>query len=174
MHATSLGQRKGRPINPPKFKTRKSKQTARFRKGGFKVGQHKVPSNAKIGKLKIVWSRELPAAPSSVTVIKDSANRYFLSFVVEILPETLPKTDNSVGIDLGIKTFATLSDGRKIDAPKTFKKRINKYRKLSKSLSKKTRGTNRYEKARVRVAKFSSGMLRKHAKLKDTLNRFST
>ncbi|WP_363268503.1 hypothetical protein [Okeania sp. SIO2B3] len=41
---------------------------------------------AKIGELKILWSRELPTAPSSVTVIKDSANRYSLSFVVEIQP----------------------------------------------------------------------------------------
>ncbi|MDJ0515633.1 MAG: transposase [Trichodesmium sp. MO_231.B1] len=90
------------------------------------------------------------------------------------MPETLAKTDNSVGIDLGIKTFATVGTlhatsvhGQKIDAPKPLKKRIKKYRKLSKSLSKKTRGTNRYEKARLRIAKF-------HAKLKDTLNRFST
>ena len=45
--------------------------------------------------------------------------------------------------------------GQKIDAPKPLKKRINKYRKLSKSLSKKTRGSYRYKKARVRVAKFS-------------------
>ena len=42
-----------------------------------------------------------------VTVIKDSANGYFLSFVVEVLPELLPKTNNSVGIDLGIKTKAS-------------------------------------------------------------------
>ena len=56
--------------------------------------------------------------------IKDSANRYFLSFVVEVWPEVLPKTDNSVGIDLGIKTFATLSNGKKIDAPKPLRKRM--------------------------------------------------
>ncbi|MGD1703362.1 RNA-guided endonuclease InsQ/TnpB family protein [Dapis sp. BLCC M229] len=161
---STKGQRKGIAIKPPKFKTRKSKQTARFRKGGFKLGQHKVYL-AKIGKLKIVWSRELPAAPSSVTVIKDSANRYFLSFVVEIQPEILPQTDNSVGIDLGIKTFATLSDGTKIDAPKPLKKRIRKYQKLSKSLSKKTRGSKRYEKARLGVGKFQ-------AKLKDTRTDF--
>ena len=161
---STKGQRKGRPIRPPKFKSRKSKQTARFTKGGFKVGQHKVYL-AKIGKLKIVWSRELPAAPSSVTVIKDSANRYFLSFVVEIQPEVLPQTDNSVGIDLGIKTFAIFSDGTKVDAPKPLKKRIKKLRKLSKSLSNKTKGSKRYEKARVRVAKF-------HAKLKDTRTDF--
>ncbi|NET17197.1 MAG: IS200/IS605 family element transposase accessory protein TnpB [Okeania sp. SIO1H6] len=161
---STKGQRKGKPVKPPKFKSRKSKQTARFTKGGFKVGQDKVYL-AKIGKLKIIWSRELPNAPSSVTVIKDSAHRYFLSFVVEIQPEILPKTDNSVGIDLGIKTFATFSDGTKVDAPKPLKKRIKKLRKLSKSLSHKTKGSKRYEKARARVAKF-------HAKLKDTRTDF--
>ncbi|WP_367267980.1 RNA-guided endonuclease InsQ/TnpB family protein [Okeania sp. SIO2C9] len=51
--ASTKGQRKGKPIKPPRFKKRKSKQTARFTKGGFKVGQHKVYL-AKIGKLKIV------------------------------------------------------------------------------------------------------------------------
>ncbi|NES87853.1 MULTISPECIES: RNA-guided endonuclease InsQ/TnpB family protein [Okeania] len=161
---STKGKRKGKPVRPPKLKTRKSKQTARFTLRGFKLHQDKVYL-AKIGKLKIVWSRELPAAPSSVTVIKDSANRYFLSFVVEIQPEILPQTDNSVGIDLGIKTFATLSNGEKIDAPKPLKKRINKYRKLSKSLSKKTIGSKRYDKARLRIAKF-------HAKLKDTRTDF--
>ena len=55
---------------------------------------------------------------------KDSANRHFLSFVVKVLPEVLPKTDNSVGIDLGIKAFATLSNGKKIDAPKPLRKRM--------------------------------------------------
>ncbi len=161
---STKGKRKGKPVKPPKFKTRKSRQTARFTKGGFKIGQHKVYL-AKIGRLKIVWSRELPATPSSVTIIKDPANRYFLSFVVETCAQILPKTDNSVGIDLGIKTFATLSNDRKIDAPKPLKKRIKKYRKLSKLLSNKTRGSKRYEKARLKIAKF-------HAKLKDTRTDF--
>ena len=83
----------------------------------------------------------------------------------------MSKTDNSVGIDLGIKTFATLSNGQKIEAPKPLKKRIKKYRKLSKSLSNKTRGSYRYERARLKIAKF-------HAKLKDTradfLHKLST
>ena len=73
---------------------------ARFTKDWFKVGQL-MAFSAKIGKLKIVWSRELTSIPSSVTVIKDLANGYFLSFVVEVLPKVLPKTDNSLGIDLG-------------------------------------------------------------------------
>ena len=168
---STQGNRKGKLIRPPKFNRRMSFPTARLTKDGFKVGQHKVYL-AKIGKLKIVWSRELPAIPSSVTVIKDSANRYFLSFVVEVLPEALPKTDNSVGIDLGIKTFATVGTlhatslhGKKIDAPKPLKKRIKKYRKLSKSLSTKSKVSKGYKKARLKIAKF-------HAKLKDTRRYF--
>ena len=65
--------------------------TTRFTKGGLKVGQYKVYL-VKIGKLKIVWSRELTAIPSSVTPNQDSANRYFLSFVVEVLPKVLPNS----------------------------------------------------------------------------------
>jgi putative transposase len=59
---------------------------AKFTNNAFKVNQHNVYL-AKIGKLKIVWSRKLPSKPSSVTVIKDSADRYFLSFVCEINPK---------------------------------------------------------------------------------------
>ncbi|WP_293126046.1 transposase [Okeania sp. SIO1I7] len=70
------------------------------------------------------------------------------------------------------RTKVESSDGTKVDAPKPLKKLIKKYRKLSKSLSDKNKGSKRYEKARVRVAKFSYGMLRKHAKLKDTRTDF--
>ncbi|NES21970.1 MAG: IS200/IS605 family element transposase accessory protein TnpB [Symploca sp. SIO3E6] len=158
------GQRKGKSVKPPKFKRRRAKQSARFRQGGFKIGQTFVKL-AKVGKLKIVWSRPLPAEPSSVTIIKDAAGRYFASFVVEIVSNVLPKTVNSVGIDLGIKTFATLDDGQKIDAPKPLKKRINRLRRLSKNLSRKNRGSKRYERARKRKAKLQ-------AKLKDTRTDF--
>ncbi len=46
--------------------------------------------------MKIVWSRELQIQPTSLTIIKDSANRYFASFVVDISPDSLPKTNNSI------------------------------------------------------------------------------
>ena len=58
-------------------------------------------------------SRKLPTQPTSVKIIKDFAHRYFASFVVDIYPEPLSKTDKLVGIDLGISTFATLSTGEK-------------------------------------------------------------
>jgi putative transposase len=113
----------------------------------------------------MAWSRPLPSEPSSLTVTRDAAGRYFVSFVVEIASKVLPKASDSVGIDLGIKTFATLDNGQKIDAPKPLKKRINRLRRLSKNLSRKTRGSNRYELARKRKAKLQ-------VKLKDTRTDF--
>ncbi len=164
------GKRKGQPVKPPKFKKRKSKQSARFTKTGFSIKGDKVYL-AKVGNLKVIWSRELSCEPSSVTIIKDSADRYFLSFVVETQPEILPQSDNSVGIDLGITTFATLSNGQKIEAPKPLKSRIQKLRKFSQQLSRKTKGSKRREKARHRLAKL-------HAKISDTridfLHKLST
>ncbi|MCG5057695.1 MAG: transposase [Limnoraphis sp. WC205] len=158
------GKRKGKLVKPPKFKKRKSKQSARFTRLGFSIKGEKVYL-AKIGNLNVVWSRELPLSPSSVTVLQDSADRYFLSFVVEIPPEILPYSDSSVGIDLGITTFATFSNGQKIKAPKPLKKRLKKLRKISKKLSKKTRGYKRYERARKALAKL-------HAKFSDTRTDF--
>ncbi len=158
------GKRKGAKVKPPRFKKRKSKQTSRFRKGGFKVGQDKVYL-AKIGKLKVHWSRPLPSEPSSVTVIKDSANRYFLSFVVETSTQILPKTDNSIGIDLGISTFATLSNGEKINDPKPLKQNLKKLAKFQRKFNRTEKGSKRREKARLRVAKL-------HAKIKDIRTDF--
>jgi putative transposase len=163
-------ERKGKPVRPPKFKKRRAAQSARFRKGGFKVCQTSV-NLAKIGQVEVVWSRVLPAQASSVTVLKDATGRYFVSFVVEIQSSPLPHLDNTVGVDLGITTFATLSTGEKVDAPKPLKKRIGRLRRLSKNLSRKTRGSKRYEVARKRKAKLQ-------AKLKDTridfLHKLST
>lgn len=70
----------------------------------------------KIGDVRVKWSRNLPSVPSTVTVIKDAAGRYFASFVVETEPVTAAETDGVVGIDLGLGHFAVLSDGTKIDA----------------------------------------------------------
>ncbi len=158
------GKRKGKKINPPRFKSRKSKQSATFTNAGFSIKGEKVYL-AKIGYLDVVWSRPLPSELSSVTVIKDAAGRYFLSFVVEINPEKLSDNGKSVGIDLGITDFATLDNGEKIKAPKPLKKRLKKLRKAQRSLSRKQKGSKRREKARVKVAKI-------HAKIKDTRTDF--
>ncbi len=158
------GKRKGKKVKPPKFKKRRSKQSARFTRNGFKVNQHTV-TLPKVGDLKVVWSRDLPSDPSSVTVIKDSANRYFLSFVCDVEQNQRPNNEQSIGVDLGITDFATLSTGEKIKAPKPLRRNLRRLRRLQKNLSKKQKGSNRYETARLNVAKL-------HAKIADIRTDF--
>ena len=110
------GKRKGGKMGIPKFKKKTNKQSAEFTKAAFSIDGKKVYL-AKIGDLQPVWSRNMPNLPSSVTVIKDCANRYFLSFVVEIAPIHIEAKNQSVGIDLGIKTFAVMSNNEKAFSP---------------------------------------------------------
>jgi len=157
------GKRKGVKVNPPKFKKKDNQQTARYRKGGFSIKAAKVYL-AKIGYIKTKWSRPLPSKPSSLTVIEDRAGRYFLSFVVEVLPETKPAKSQSVGIDLGIKTFAALSTGKKIDSP-DYSQLDRKIRRSQRRLSKRSKGSKRRERMRLKVATLK-------AKLRDTRKDF--
>ena len=106
--ASLKGARKGPKIGPPRFRSRKDHRLAiRFTANArFKVltnGKLRLP---KIGDVPVRWSRPLPSEPSSVTVVRDSAGRYFASFVVETGPGTLPEAQSVVGIDLGLKHFA--------------------------------------------------------------------
>lgn len=157
------GKRKGRKVGYPKFKKRTNSQSARFRIGGFSIKGDGVYL-AKIGIVKPIWSRELPSEPSSVTVIKDCANRYFLSFVVEVEPVSIDAKNQSIGIDLGIKTFAVMSDGTKGFSPR-YKRLDRKVRKLQRKLARQQKDSRRRHKARVQIAKT-------HNKIADTRKDF--
>src|SRR5215813_12515570 len=114
------GSRKGPKMAKPRFRSRKDhRQAIRFTANArFKVLGNAKLRLPKIGDVPVRWSRPLPSQPSSVTVIEDSAGRYFASFVVETVPDVPPRTEPVVGIDLGLTHFAVLSDGRKIDSPR--------------------------------------------------------
>jgi putative transposase len=161
--ASITGKRKGRKVAPPRFRSRKdNRQTIRFTKNSrFKVlgnGRLRLP---KIGDLRVRWSRDLPAEPSSVTVIRDAANRYFASFVVQAGPAPLPETDSEVGTDLGLTHFAVLSDGTRVAAPKFLRRAARKLKRLQQALSHKQPGSQNRKKTVVKLA-------RAHAKVADT------
>jgi putative transposase len=153
--ASMKGQRKGRRAGPPKFRFRKdTRQAVRFtRNAWFTVlpnGKLRLP---KIGDIPVRWSRPLPSEPSSVTVIKDSAGRYFASFVIQAEPGALPETEPVIGIDLGLRHFAVLSDGRKIASPQFLRRAEKKLKRAQRALSRKQKGSRNRDKARVTVAR---------------------
>ena len=161
--------RKGRKIGSPKFKKRTSSQSARFTLRGFSLKGDGVDL-AKIGIVNPIWSRELPSEPSSVTVIKDCANRYFLSFVVEIQSIQSEAKNPSVGIDLGIKTFAVMSNGEKAESP-SYKKLDRNVRKLQRKLARQPKDSKRRNVTRIRIAKLHNRIADTR---KDFLHKLST
>ncbi len=166
------GNRKGKAVSKPKFKKKSSRQAIRFAKNAFTIHSESVKL-AKIGHIKMVVSRPLPSDPSSVTIIKDCAGRYFASFVVEVAQPTpscakrypLGQTDGSCGIDLGLTHFAILSSGEKVENPRLQKKMLKRIKKANRRLSRAKKDSNRRKKRKLKLAKL-------HAKIKDQRTDF--
>jgi putative transposase len=155
----------------PKFKNKRSKQAAEFTRSGFKWDGTNLLLAKMNAPLDIRWSRRFEGEPSTITVSKDSANRYFVSFLVEEEIKPKKKSRSAIGIDLGIKDVVVTSEGLKSGAPKYFRKHEEKLAKLQKRFSKKQKGSKNREKARLKVARI-------HAKIsdsrKDFLHKLST
>jgi putative transposase len=169
--ASLKGTRKGPKLGAPRFKSRKdTRQSIRFTANARWTvtadGRLNLP---KIGAVKVKWSRTLPNTPTSVTVIKDAAGRYFASFVVDTDPAAdatrMPDTDRTIGIDLGLTHFAVLSDGTKIDSPRFLRRAEKRLKKAQRELSRKRKGSKNRAKARLKVA-------RAHAKVADARREF--
>jgi putative transposase len=163
------GKRKGKKLGSPQFRKKSNQQSATFANTAFKVSDG-VVYLAKIGNLNPIWSRELPSEPSSVTVIKDAANRYSLSFVVDLEPVQVDAKNQSIGIDLGIKTFAMMSNGEKAESP-DYSKQDRKIRKLQKQLARQQKGSKRRHNTRIQIAKLHNQIADTR---KDFLHKLST
>lgn len=87
-------------------------------------------------------------------VVSRDADRWFISITVEMEEKEVAKSAGpSIGIDVGLTTFATISDGRKIDAPKPLSASMKRFRRLSRQHSHKKFGSNNRKKAAMRLAR---------------------
>ena len=112
--------------------------------------------------LDIVWSRPLPkgCTPTTVTVTKDTTNRYFISILVEEEIPFLPKVQSQVGLDLGLKSMVILSTGEQVGNPRYFAKDEKKLARAQRRLSKKQEGSKNRAKACLKAARL-------HARIAD-------
>ncbi|MER6021945.1 RNA-guided endonuclease InsQ/TnpB family protein [Streptomyces anulatus] len=168
------GKRKGPPVGAPTFKSRKdNRQAVRFTANArWKItgtGRLVLP---KIGQIRVRWSRTLPTVPSTVTVIKDAAGRYFASFVIETAPDTDAQrwpvegvAGREVGLDMGLTHFAVLDSGEKIASPRFLRRAEKKLKKLRREHARKAKGSKNKEKSRRALA-------RQHAKVADARHHF--
>lgn len=151
----------------PNFKRKSGPQSAEYTKNGFKFEPGtRTLTIAKIGALKVMWSRNVVLEPSSIRILRDASGRYFVSMVVEVAAVQLPATGRTVGIDFGLRRLATLTepltDGRtRIANPKHSYRDQKRMALLQRRLARKTKGSNRRKHAVRAVAKL-------HAKITDT------
>lgn len=154
----------------PAFKSKRHRQSAEFTRSAFKYKDGKLYLAKSKTPLDVRWSRELPSEPSTVTVSKDSAGRYFVSCLCEFEPSALPVTPNTTGIDLGLKDLFITDKGERVGNPRHTAKYAKRLAKAQRRLSKKKLGSANRAKVRQKVAKI-------HAKIsdcrKDNLHKLS-
>ena len=155
----------------PKFKSKHRRQTIQYPQGVKVVDGCKLYL-PKIGHVKAVIHRGLVGAMKTVTVSKDVSGEYYASILMDDGQE-LPAVSHDgkfIGIDVGLESFAVTSDGSKFDSERFFRKSARNLKRKQQNLSRKTKGSNCRNKARLQVA-------RVHAKVanqrKDYLHKLS-
>lgn len=154
---SARGKRKGRRVGRPRFKSRKDhRQSFRLTRNGFSIRDNGWLFVAKVGQVRVRWSRELPSTPSSVTIIREPDGHFYASFVVEVAATPLPLVDREAGVDVGVARLATVAttDGRRVDVanPKYLGRKLRKLRRLEREKSRRQKGSANRDKSRRKVA----------------------
>ncbi|GGO65330.1 transposase [Nonomuraea cavernae] len=140
----------------PVFKSRKkSRLSAEYTRSAFRWRDGRLTLAKMDEPLDIVWSRPLPegARPSTVTVSRDAAGRWFVSILVEEQITPLPRVEQVVGVDAGITALVTLSTGEKIVNPRHERADRRRLARAQRALARKEKGSASRVKARLRVAR---------------------
>lgn len=141
-------------IGRPSFKKKSGNQSYRLPNQKFSLKDNKIRLE-KIGWVKISIDRNIPdnSKMLSCTISMNCCGQYFVSILVDVVIPNKGKTGKSVGIDLGLKSFATLSDGVVIDNIKFFREKQSEIAKIQRHLSRKNKGSNRHRKNKIKIAR---------------------
>jgi len=154
----------------PRFKSKHNKnsftvpQFVKLNKNELTIPKFKQP-------IKVIIDRTFNGIIKQCTISKTPTNEYFVSILVETEHVKLPKTNKQVGIDLGIKDFAITSEGFKYKNNRYTKTYEKQLKKAQQHLSRKTKGSNRYIKQRIKVATIHKKITNSRV---DNLHKIST
>lgn len=143
-------------LGRPSFKKRSNRQSYRLPNQKFKVSQDDGYIHLeKIGKVRLQDDKRKFDTTDlrSVTVSKTPTGEFYVSILVRTEVEHLPTTGRTLGIDLGLSDLMILSSGVKVNNPKWFRENQSKLARAQQHLSRKKKGSNRYEKQRLKVAR---------------------
>lgn len=137
----------------PRFKGQGRYDSFTYPQFGFKIDEQGKLFASGIGHLKIVLHRPIRGTIKTLTLQKSSTGKWYASFSVECEPLRLPERPERVGIDVGLKTFATLSTGEEIANPRFFRQEEKALAKVQRKQSKRAKGTPERRKHRKAVAR---------------------
>ena len=175
---------KNKDFGFPKYKSKSNpvQSYTTYNKGVIRIdreGYIKLPKLKSLVKIKL--HREMKGIIKSATISKNSVDQYFISILCEEEIKELPETNKSIGIDLGVKDFATLSDNTKIANLKLSKeydnklkreqRKLSRRRKFAKDKGKKLSDSKNYQKQKKKVAKIHNKIKNRR---KDFINKLST
>ncbi|MFE2298919.1 RNA-guided endonuclease InsQ/TnpB family protein [Streptomyces sp. NPDC059445] len=171
---TAFGNFFAKRAKYPRYKSRKkSRASAEYTRSAFTWRGGQLTLAKMTAPLDVRWSRPLPAGaqPTTVTVSRDAAGRWFVSLLAEDTPVLAPATTAAVGIDAGITSLVTLSTGEKIANPRHERRDRARLARAQRELARKAKGSANREKARRKVG-------RVHARIadrrRDFLHKLST
>ncbi len=144
----------------PRFRSARRYDSLTFKKAGWTLGPVSASGKKRtltlhgIGKMRVFWSRVLEGRVKTVTLKRDACGDWFVLFSCDDVPQRLlPSTDSTIGIDLGLESFLTTSDGEHIANPRPLRVASAGMRKAQRVVSKRARGGARRKKAVRRLAK---------------------
>ncbi len=143
----------GKEPGYPRFKGYGRYDSFTFPQSGFTLTHDNRVCLSKIGSIKMVYHRPIKGQIKTCTVQRSSTGKWYVSFSCEAEPERLPERPEQVGLDVGLKTFATLSDGTEIENPRFFRKEEKALAKVQRKHSKLAKGTPERRKHRKVVAR---------------------
>ena len=153
----------------PRFKKHREAASIRFQldqrvvMNAYRAGEFlKLPG---LGLLDVRWSRIPGGVPKMVTIRRDAAGRYFVSFMVEEATQQAPDSTKSVGIDVGLKDVIITSAGQKSGNPRYLRRYQRRLKMAQRRLSRKQKGSNRWHRQKHRVARI-------HARISDSRKDF--
>ena len=156
----------------PAFKRKDARQSANYTERGFSFdAATRTLKLAKIGAIKVKWSRKAIPHPSSIRLIRAASGKYFISLVVETQAVALPETGQAVGIDFGVARLATLSTGERIANPKYGAKWQRRLASYQKRLARCQKGSKRRMQVKRHVARVHEKIANSRS---DTLHKLST
>jgi putative transposase len=154
----------------PKFKSKHTKnsfkvpQAVKIENGKLKIRKFKNP-------IDIILHRTFSGIIKQCTISKTPTDEYFVSILVETEHQKLEKTGKSIGIDLGLKDFVITSDGYKYKNNRYTKRYQTRLKKAQQHLSRKKKGSNRYQNQKLKVAKLHKKIANSRL---DNLHKVST